>query len=230
MKNLYARDALTWPVNLLSIIVDEIRTGDFQPDLRRRHCQLKKDVYKKALNGHDSGMPYLDVLEKWERDRSKEHPPTYCDEKAVKQIREAYLPDLMQITTIPPEANHETLPEVLDEPVLEIIEREAQESDRSGEEVESESEKEAKPETTKESLAAIAAHLQEEITKEGEDKLFLYDLNDEVVHVQDNGKALCWANWWPDKIHTRKRACVFINDVGTSDICPRCAGWIREDS
>ena len=63
--NLYSRNQLTWPVNLLCYIIQEIKHGDFQPDLQERHLQLSEEVYRRAVSGGCTGDDQtLKALEK----------------------------------------------------------------------------------------------------------------------------------------------------------------------
>ena len=51
MKNLYTRGSLTWPVNLLGMVIQEIKWSKYDPDLCERPLQLKPEVYANALSG-----------------------------------------------------------------------------------------------------------------------------------------------------------------------------------
>ena len=56
------------------------------------------------------------------------------------------------------------------------------------------------------------------------DHEFLYDLGEEVIHFHEGGKAYCWADWDPQAVRHRKKSCVRVSEVGTSELCELCTG------
>jgi len=135
-------------------------------------------------------------------------------------VTHAFIPDFSKVENIPPTTTHEIDPGLV-KPFVE--ERLAQEQGSESEKVDSEVEDEAGPHKTKECLINIAAELQGDIDEIDQHE-YLYDLGEEVAHFHENGRAICWKDWAPEPIRYRKKSCVRIAEMGSSELCELCTG------
>ena len=123
-KNLYNKHALTWPVNVLGAVIQEIKQG-YNPDDRQKHLQLKPEVYRSALpGGNVNNDSYLKQLAKFEEEQEGK-TPTYLHETGLERIKNHFLPPLEFMQGIRPNATPDT-DERLEIPILESFENEAE--------------------------------------------------------------------------------------------------------
>lgn len=222
MKNLYMRQSLTWPVNLVGSIIQEIKRG-YKPDRKERHLQLAPEIYDQALPG--GSAQYLQTLENMEMINTRDGgDPTYTNAEKIDEVTNAFLPFLPAIENIEPGATPEN-DKRLTTPILEKLAKDALILDESlGEEEDSEEEERAP--TTTECLTNIAQKDKGNVWKDHvKDEEYLYDLEKEVVHLQKGGIAICWADTRATAFQRKKKSCIFIDDPGSSNYCPDCTGW-----
>ena len=65
----------------------------------------------------------------------------------------------------------------------------------------------------------LGGDVWKEVTNNNE---FLFDLDDEVVHLQEKGRALCWKDWNGTQVRAKKKHCFFSIDPATSELCYLC--------
>jgi len=235
MKNLYARDSLCWPVNVLGMVIQEIKAGymtshGYQPDNRQRHLQLSPAVYAQALSGGFTGgrqvLEDMRLLEEISTDPNTGESksggdPTYMDATRVAEVVAAVLPTIKDIQTIPAHATHED-DERLVQPILEA---QPPEPVDVASDSESDGVLEAKEPTTSESLTNIAADLTVPICEEPPEDMFILDLTDDSVHLQHSGNALCWVEITGTDLRQKRKRCIYVEDPGTSEICGLCSKY-----
>ena len=149
--------------------------------------------------------------------------PTYMDQELVDAATKAWIPDRALATVqIDVHASHED-DDRLEKPILEVIE---QAQGPASEASSSEAEEELKEPTVKECLVNIAASTHGACTKPqkpSEDQHFyIMDVSKNLLHLQAYGWALCWEKMGMEEARTKRRQCIYVDEVGTTEICKTC--------
>ena len=48
------------------------------------------------------------------------------------------------------------------------------------------------------------------------------DVNKNMLHLQAYGWALCWEKMGMEEARTKRRQCIYVDEVGTTEICKTC--------
>ena len=195
MKNLYQRQALTWPVNLVCVVIQEMKQkkNPYRPDLRERHLQLSEEAYNQAMGIGKNPKELLEKMQKREEKRSKvreeidsslslteiqdeETIRAEENERMTSRVAREFMPPLeliQEIGTNTPENDARLV-----DPVLQVIEQrqaaeqaasEATPGAEGGNSSDSDtppgSPRENKPESNRESLLNIVAEIEENLPR-----------------------------------------------------------------